>query len=207
MMSENHFDAKAASWDKNKQRQELAEAVARAITTLPITDEMVAMDFGCGTGLVSLPLSPKFCRIIAFDSSAGMLEMLQQKIKDQKIKNIEPVLGDIATAQFSDSFDCIFTSMTLHHVKNTASVLFRFSQLLKPGGFIAIADLDNEDGSFHQPGSGEKHHGFKRQDLEKHLLQFGFTAIAFSTVHQITKKTENGELTTFPVFLATAQKP
>ena len=205
-MNKNHFDTKAANWDKKKQRLELAAEVSAAIAKLALTDDMVAMDFGCGTGLISLPLAKKLGRILMFDSSAGMIEAVQQKITEQKLDNVEAVMGDITTAQFSHSFDLIFTSMTLHHIEDTRSVISRFSQLLKPGGLVAIADLDDEDGSFHKPGSEEQHHGFKRKDLEKLLEDFGFSGIAFSTVHQITKKTKDGELKNFPVFLATANR-
>lgn len=205
-MENNHFDSKAAEWDKKKIRRELASAVSAAIAKLPLGKDMEAMDFGCGTGLVSLPLAAKLGRIVALDSSTGMLEMVQQKIDKEKIDNVEPVCGEIDKIEFSRHFDLIFTSMTLHHIDNVDLVLQRFSELLDSGGLLAIADLDQEDGSFHKPGSTEKHHGFNRDHLQEKLARFGFTEISVATVFNIPRKLESGEVKEFPVFLATARK-
>lgn len=205
-MIQSHFDRKSRDWDKKQTRRELAGAVVRAISELPIHSGMLAMDFGCGTGLISLPLAPKLGRIIALDSSPGMIEVLQQKIEEQGATNIECRLGEIAAMELPRDFDLIFTSMTLHHITDIETVLTRFSELLKEGGLLAVADLDAEDGSFHQAGSEEQHHGFDRHKLTENLRQRNFVDIGFRTVHTISKKTEDGVLKNFTVFLATAEK-
>ena len=205
-MSDNRFDRDAADWDKKRMRRELASAVSQALTEIPLDTTMQAMDFGCGTGLVSILLAGKVCRIIALDSSPGMLEVLREKITSQNITNIETLCAEIENAELPPNFDVIFTSMTLHHITDTGSVLQRFSELLKTGGTVAIADLDAEDGSFHKPGSEEKHHGFDRGTLEKELIRYGFSQISFNTVHTITKTVKNGNLKDFTIFLATAKK-
>jgi len=205
-MSDNRFDRKAADWDKKRMRRELASAVSPAITKLPLNRNMLALDFGCGTGLVSIPLAGKIGEIIALDSSAGMLEVLDEKLRSQKITNIQTLCAEIENAKLPESFDLIFTSMALHHIALIEPVLQRFSELLKPGGTVAIADLDAEDGSFHKPGSEEKHHGFDRATLEENLLRLGFSASTYSTVHTIKKTMKDGSFRDFTVFLATAKK-
>jgi ubiquinone/menaquinone biosynthesis C-methylase UbiE len=205
-MSDNRFDRKAADWDKKRMRTELAGAVSQAIAKLPLNTNMLALDFGCGTGLVSIPLAEKIGKIIALDSSAGMLEVLREKLSSQNITNIQTVCAEIEDAELPASFDVIFTSMALHHIALIEPVLRRFSELLKPGGILAIADLDAEDGSFHKPGSGEKHHGFNRAVLQEDLLRQGFSTTSYSTVHTIKKTMEDGSSKDFTVFLATATK-
>lgn len=187
-------------------RRELASAVSQALAKLPLNHTMLAMDFGCGTGLVSIPLAGEIGKIIALDSSSGMLEVLQEKITKQNITNIETHCAEIENAELPSNFDLIFTSMALHHITDTEPVLQRFSELIKPGGTVAIADLDAEDGSFHKPGSEEKHHGFDRDKLEKDLIRYGFTKVSFSTVHSISKTMKDGSLKDFTVFFATAEK-
>ena len=46
-------------------------------------------------------------------------------------------------------FDLIFTQMVLHHVSDIETIINRLSQLLNPGGYLAVADLYEEDGSFY----------------------------------------------------------
>lgn len=205
-MSENRFDRKAADWDKKRMRRELASAVSQAIAKLPLNNTMLALDFGCGTGLVSLPLAGKIGKIIALDSSAGMIEVLDKKLSTKNITNVQTVCAEIENVELPATFDLIFTSMALHHIAETEPVLRRFAELLKPGGTVAIADLDAEDGSFHQPGSEEKHHGFDRAALQEDLLSLGFSTITYSTVHTINKTMKDGSSKDFTVFLATAKK-
>ena len=58
MTERRDFDTAAATWDK-PQRVRLATEVAAAMATaLPLSREWDAMDFGCGTGLVTLSLTP-----------------------------------------------------------------------------------------------------------------------------------------------------
>ena len=205
-MSENRFDRKAADWDKKRMRRELASAVSQAIANLPIKTTMQALDFGCGTGLVSIPLAGKLGKIIALDSSPGMIEVLEEKLSKLSITNIQTVCAEIENVELPATFDIIFTSMALHHIAETEPVLLKFSELLKPGGIVAIADLDAEDGSFHKPGSGEKHHGFERAALQEDLLRLGFSNISYSTVHTISKTMKDNSSKDFSVFLATARK-
>jgi ubiquinone/menaquinone biosynthesis C-methylase UbiE len=205
-MSDNRFDRKAADWDKKKMRRDLAAAVSQAIAQLPLNSNMTALDFGCGTGLVSIPLAAKLGKIFALDSSSGMLEALQEKLNDHNITNIQTVCAEIEDAELPASLDVIFTSMALHHIAAIEPVLQEFSELLKPGGIVAIADLDAEDGSFHKPGSEEKHHGFDRATLQEDLLRLGFSDITFNTVFTIKKTMKDGSVKDFAVFLATAKK-
>lgn len=205
-MTTNRFDTKAANWDKKEMRRKLAGAVAEAIGKHNLEKVELALDFGCGTGLVSIPLSAKIPRIIALDSSVGMIEVLQSKINELHIPNIETMQAEITNGDLPEDFDLIFTSMTLHHIKDTDQVLRRFAQLLKPGGKVTIADLDAEDGSFHKPGSEEKHHGFDREILREKLQKYGFQHIGFTTVHTVSKTMDDGTTKDFSVFLATAEK-
>jgi len=205
-MSSDRFDRKAREWDKKAVRRELAAAVSAAIARLGLAPAMRIMDFGCGTGLVSLPLAEKVGHILALDSSAGMIEVVEDKLTNQRIGNVEARCADIITADLPNDFDLILTSMTLHHIENIDPVLAGFHRLLKKGGRVAIADLDAEDGSFHRHDSGEKHHGFDRQELRRRLQHIGFDAVDVETVHTITKTVADGQAKNFDVFLTTAIK-
>jgi hypothetical protein len=95
--------------------------------------------------------------------------------------------------------------MTLHHIHDVNGILTRFHDLLVPKGYLLVADLDQEDGSFHTDGSTDVHLGFERDELQKMVEDAGFGNVSFSTAYQIKKKIGDEEKT-FPVFLMTARK-
>lgn len=201
-----HFDSKARQWDENPVFQErglkIAQAIQQAVLLHP---QMNALDYGCGTGLLSFPLKDELGTILLADSSSGMLDVVTEKIAAQGVTNMTSMkldlLVDPAPAQ---TFDLIATSMTLHHVPDTDHILRVFHDLLNPGGYLCIADLDQEDGSFHGP-EVNVHHGFDQADLTRRTAQAGFTDIQFQTVFTITKERETGTQD-YPVFLMTARR-
>jgi predicted TPR repeat methyltransferase len=205
-MKSTRFDKAAAEWDQKKRRIELAKSIAESISRLPLHQEMTALEYGCGTGLVGLALAPRLGSLSAMDTSTGMLDVLTGKIREMGLLNVTPLCMDLTIDTCSQRFDLIFSAMTLHHIEDTDLILKKFYQLLKDGGLLALADLDSEDGSFHDPGAGEKHHGFDRQILSEKLRELGFSLINSKTVHTITKRDEEGRGQEYPVFLLTAQK-
>ena len=167
-MTNKHFDKAAATWDNKPRRVQLAEKISAAIAKLPLNTTMSGMEFGCGTGLVSLALAPKLKKLTALDTSQGMLDVLQEKIDEQQLDNMHCLNADIFQDAYRERYDLIICSMTLHHLEDAAGLLKRFSELLNPGGYLAVADLVTEDGSFHDPAvKGIHHDGFSTEALEK----------------------------------------
>jgi ubiquinone/menaquinone biosynthesis C-methylase UbiE len=205
-MTKTHFDKAAAEWDQKQRRVDLAKAIAEDIALLPLNTEMTALEYGCGTGLVGLTLAPRLGTLTAMDTSAGMLDVLAGKIQELGLTNVTPLCLDLTVETCVHRFDLIFSAMTLHHIEKTDLILQKFYQHLKKDGYLAIADLDSEDSSFHASDAGEKHHGFNREKLSKKLHDLGFSSINFKTVYTITKVSEKGEKRDYPVFLLTAQK-
>jgi 2-polyprenyl-3-methyl-5-hydroxy-6-metoxy-1,4-benzoquinol methylase len=201
-----HFDSKARQWDDNPVFQErglkIAEAIRKAV---PLRRDMSALDYGCGTGLLSFPLRNALGTILLADSSGGMLEVVNEKIAAQGVPNMTTLQLDLlADSPPAQRFDLIVTAMTLHHVPDTDHILRVFHDLLNPGGHLCIADLDQEDGSFHGP-EVDVHHGFDRADLSRRAAQAGFDDVQFQTVFSIAKERETGTQD-YPVFLMTARR-
>jgi ubiquinone/menaquinone biosynthesis C-methylase UbiE len=201
-----HFDSKARQWDDNPVFRERGLKIAEAIRkTVPLQRQMNALDYGCGTGLLSFPLKDELGAILLADSSGGMLDVVNEKIAAQGVSNITTIKLDLLTdPPPAQDFDLIYTSMTLHHVPDTDHILRIFHDLLKPGGTLCIADLDQEDGSFHGQ-EVDVHHGFDRADLSLHATQAGFADVQFQTVFSIAKEHETGTRD-YPVFLMTARR-
>ncbi len=201
-----HFDNKAREWDDNpvfvERGLKIAEAIRKAV---PLHRHMSALDYGCGTGLLSFPLKDELGAILLADSSDGMLAVVAEKIAARRAPNMTAVKLDLmADAVPTQRFDLIYTSMTLHHVPDTDAILRIFHDLLNPGGSLCIADLDKEDGSFHGPEI-DVHHGFDRADLNLRAARAGFTDMQFQTVFNISKEQGSGPRD-YPVFLLTARR-
>jgi len=113
---------------------------------------------------------------------------------------------DLEAEEYTDEkFDLIFTQMVLHHIGDTAKIIDRFYSLLNKGGHLVIADLYEEDGSFHGEGF-EGHNGFNIDTLSEILRNNLFTEISHRTCFVIDRKISETESKKFEVFLMAAKR-
>ena len=198
------FNARASTWDDDPMKTARAQAVAKAIRArIQGTEQMSGFEYGCGTGLLSFALQPHLRKITLADSATGMLEVLRGKIAASGIGNMAPTQLDLTTDQLPvERFNLIYSLMTFHHIADTDVMLRHLHTLLTHPGYLCIADLDSEDGSFHNHDISV-HNGFERTDLARRAEQAGFRNIDFSTVFSISKGSPER---TYPVFLMTAEK-
>ncbi len=202
-----NFDERARDWDSDPRKVERARLVADAIRdTIPLSQEMKALEYGCGTGLLSFALQPDLGEITLADTSQGMLDVLREKIARAEVTNMHPVRLDLASDPLpAEQYDLTYSLMVLHHIQDAKDMLSKFHDLLRPNGILLVADLDQEDGSFHTDGSTDVHKGFARGELQQMAQQAGFGNISFTTVYEIKKQIGNEEKV-FPIFLMAAQK-
>ena len=202
------FNAAAKTWDENPFRVKLAADVARAmIDTIPLAPDMDVLDFGCGTGLLTLQLQPHVQSITGIDSSEGMLAILNEKIHygnilNVKTRQIDLDRGDVLTGQYN----LIISSMTLHHIRNVPALLAQFYQVLPPSGWIAIADLDPDGGKFHEDNNGVFHFGFEREAQKQAFRDAGFDQVQDRTAATVSKPMPDGQSRSFTVGLITGKK-
>jgi tRNA (cmo5U34)-methyltransferase len=202
----SEFDARARDWDKNQRYIDRSEAVAKAmLQTIQFKESMKAMEYGSGTALLSFALKDKFEEIVLMDNSQEMTTVTAEKIADQNISNMKPLFFDLEHKDYPGRFDIIYSQMVMHHVNSIDAVLLKFHSLLNPGGYLAIADLYKEDGSFHGEGFNG-HLGFDVEQLAEKLKSIGFGNIQHQQCYSIEKTNESGNITEFPIFLLTASK-
>lgn len=182
-------------------------AVADRIKELiPLKKEMTAMEFGAGTGITSFLLKDYLKEITMMDSSSGMVRVMNEKIKKTDAKNLRALNLDLEHSDYTEAkFDFIFTQMALHHVNDTRNILIKFHDLLNPGGYIAIADLYPEDGSFHGDGF-TGHKGFDIEVLSSQVKEQGFAGIKHRKCFVMTKKISDTEIKHFDIFLLVARR-
>lgn len=206
MNSTNRFDERAKTWDSDPVKTARAMAVADGIRqNVPLSPAMRALEYGCGTGLLSFALHPHLAHITLADSSPGMLTVLSDKLAAVQATNMLPIELDLVTDPIPpDRYDLIYTLMTLHHVADTDKMLRDLFALLKCPGYLCVADLDAEDGSFHGPAF-PGHKGFDREEFGRKAKDAGFRKVDFTTVFHMTKRDSPGQ-TEFPIFLMVAEK-
>ena len=198
----NDFDARAETWD-DPQKIERAERVAAAIRHAVTLDRsMKALEYGAGTGLLSFCLRESLGPITLADSSAGMRAVAERKIAAAGAQDLRVIDLDLMRdALPAERYDLIFSMMTLHHVPDVPRVFAAFSAMLNTGGWLCMADLDTEDGSFHGAGV-DVHHGFDRGALRAGLVAAGFPD---AQVGDCCTMEHHGR--SYSVFLAAARKP
>jgi len=129
---------------------------------------LLALDFGCGTGNISSHLVSKHIRTVSADVSASNLKTLSQKLRTST-HLITPVLIDGSTNNqlLHFKFDIIYIYSVLHHIPDYLSVLSFLAKLLKPEGLL-IVDHEASDSSWQTAKD------LKNQDylLADHLLTF-----------------------------------
>ena len=197
------FDSAAADWDTNPGRVALARAVVDAIRTLvSLRPDMNVMDFGAGTGLVTLGILPYVANLTAVDASGEMLRMLEQKLKALNVGNVRTLNCDIAKASLPTAeFDVIVSSMVLHHIQDVPMAIRQLRPSLRSGGWIALADLESEDGTFHTDSMGVYHHGFDPAQVCRWLQDSGFVDTTAREVHSMMRTSPDGRNRQYPIFL------
>jgi tRNA (cmo5U34)-methyltransferase len=198
----NTFDARAREWDKDKMHMDRSVAIAGELEKMiPLKASMKALEYGAGTGILSFLLKDHFEEITLMDSSKEMIKVCEEKAEYHKLKHIKPFWFDLEHSEYAGKFDIIYNQMVFHHVTSVDAIIKKFYALLNPGGYLAIADLFSEDGSFHGPGV-DVHLGFDPAGLARSLKKTGFKNANYKNAFTI--KRDNG--IEYPVFLLVAQK-
>jgi 2-polyprenyl-3-methyl-5-hydroxy-6-metoxy-1,4-benzoquinol methylase len=167
---------------------------------------MDVLDFGCGTGLLALQLLSRVRSVTGVDSSQGMINVFRAKIADRHLSNAHARFLDIDRGDtVPGRYHLIVSSMTFHHVCDIARLLERLRGALHPSGYLAVADLDLDDGLFHEDSRGVFHPGFDRDELRRVLAAAGFEDIRLCTASRVMKQGRDGKQRTFTVFLATGR--
>jgi 2-polyprenyl-3-methyl-5-hydroxy-6-metoxy-1,4-benzoquinol methylase len=195
------FDEQAAGWDDDPAKVARAAAVARAVSAAVVLGPSVRLlEYGAGTGLVTEAMQHLVGHVVLADTSAGMRQAIDAKIDAGALRAAEVWDLDLTTtpvpAEQHGAFDVVVTVMVLHHIADLPPVLARFAELLAPGGHLCIADLEQEDGSFHGEGFAG-HHGFERPALAAQLGAAGFRDVTIADCTEMVKHE-----VTYQVFLA-----
>jgi cyclopropane fatty-acyl-phospholipid synthase-like methyltransferase len=201
------FNKEAATWDEPR-RERMNRDIASAIQAeIQLRKDMNVLDFGCGTGLLTMCLQPQVASVTCIDSSRGMLDILEKKISAQEHCNVKTLHIDLDDGgRLEGHYDLITSSMALHHVRNIQPLLDQFYAATADGGHLCIADLDLENGLFHAENhTGVFHDGFGRTELHEAFSRAGYVDVCDRTATTILKPVPGGAHE-FTIFLMAGRK-
>ena len=162
------FNHKAETFDSPKNIF-LANLVCQAVKKqIDLLSDKEILDFGGGTGLLTLPLAKQVKSVTLVDISEKMLEQARLKAEQQDIKNIQFLEQDLLKNPMEQEFDLIVVSRVLHHMPDLDEALSLFHQHLKEDGQLLLADFTKTEAN---------HHGFDLAELEKQLIEHGFSSV------------------------------
>jgi 2-polyprenyl-3-methyl-5-hydroxy-6-metoxy-1,4-benzoquinol methylase len=199
----DHFAVRSEDYDRTDYRLKYVDEMAQAIRRrVPLGRETTLLDFGAGTGLLTERLAPHVGRIVAVDISPSMIAKLREKAPHLPC-GIDTLRLDMTRGPLPElRVDGIVSTMTFHHIEDPQALLQRLTGLLEPGGFVALCDIDREDGSFHTIDTGVRHYGFDREEFGKWMENAGLESVSVDDVTTIVKP--HGA---YPAFIATGFAP
>ncbi|MCF2648973.1 class I SAM-dependent methyltransferase [Niallia circulans] len=178
-METNVFEQLAKRYD-TEDRIELAKVIAKEVRTeLENSKSQSLIDYGSGTGLVSLELTDVVDSILLVDSSEQMLEVAKAKIAQKGIRNASLLYSDFTKNTTELKADIILMSLVLLHIPDTKGILQELFSILNTDGKLIIVDFDKNDNISHP----KVHNGFSHEELKKILSEVGFKSSKMKTFY------------------------
>ena len=139
-----------ADWLDRSER-ESEENPDGALDAIGIKPGMVVADIGAGTGYMTLRMAKRIGpsgKVFAEDIQPEMLRRLRQNAAEQKLTNIQTVLGGEADPKLPvDTLDLILLVDVYHEFSQPQKMLRKMRESLKPDGRLVLLEYRKEDPS------------------------------------------------------------
>ncbi|MDT0269280.1 class I SAM-dependent methyltransferase [Streptomyces sp. DSM 44915] len=139
-----HLDAEfVANFDRKQGFPDPADDLA-ALRAQGVPETGTVLDLGAGTGRFALAAAGVFARVIAVDVSPAMVAVVERRIAERGLTNLDCVRGGFLSYQHRGGpVDAVHTRHALHQLPDfwKAVALERAAALLRPGGVLRLRDL------------------------------------------------------------------
>ena len=107
------------------------------------------------------------------------------------------------------SVDYAFANMYLHHVGTPSLALAEMARIVKPGGKVVVTDMDAHDSAFLKEEHHDRWMGFKREDVERWLVEAGLQDVAVDCVgEECCAQSESGQgFASVSIFVVHGDRP
>mgnify|MGYP001609190675 FL=1 len=113
---------------------------------LGLQERNIVADLGAGTGFYSVPLGHMVPqgKVYAVEIAKDFLELIDQKVKEANLSNIEVIWGNvehIGGTKIGDKVvDAVIASNVLFQVENRENFILEIKRILKPKGKVLLID-------------------------------------------------------------------
>ncbi len=178
-----YFDELAGRFGREYVPGRSWKGIAEAL--LKLMPPMVIADLGAGEGTISQLMAQRAKKVIAIDNSEKMVEFGSELARTHGIENLEYRLGDIEEVPIpSGTVDLAFLSQALHHAPHPERAIAEAWRILKPGGRLAILDLNRHHFEEAREMYADLWLGFSELELEQYLRAAGFQKMETAIVHR-----------------------
>ncbi|MGA2114921.1 MAG: metalloregulator ArsR/SmtB family transcription factor [Bryobacteraceae bacterium] len=194
-----YFDELAGKFGRQYVPGRSWKGVAEAL--LKLMPPMVIADLGAGEGTISQLMAQRAKRVIAIDNSEKMVEFGSEIARKHGIANLEYRLGDLEDVPIrTGTVDLAFFSQALHHARHPERAAAEARRILKPGGRVAVLDLNRHHFEQARELYADLWLGFTELEMERCLKTAGFRNVETAVVHR------EAEAPYFETLLATGDK-
>ncbi len=178
-----YFDELAGKFGRQYVPGRSWKGVAEAL--LKLMPPMVIADLGAGEGTISQLMAQRARKVIAIDNSERMVEFGAELAKQHGISNLEFRLGDMEEVPIrSGTVDLAFFSQALHHAVHPDRAVAEAWRILKPGGRIAVLDLNRHQFEEARELYADLWLGFTELEIENYLKGSGFKDVETAIVYR-----------------------
>lgn len=178
-----YFDELAGKFGRQYVPGRSWKGIAEAL--LKLMPPQVIADLGAGEGTISQMMAQKAKKVIAIDNSEKMVEFGSELVRKHGITNLEYRLGELEEVPIpSGTVDLAFLSQALHHARHPERAVAEAWRILKPGGRVAILDLNRHHFEEARELYADLWLGFTELEIEKYLAAAGFQNVETAIVHR-----------------------
>lgn len=162
-----YFRANAPRWDRIRTLHVDDREVERALLeSLPKTGIGDLLDIGTGTGRVLELFAGRVGRAVGIDLSREMLSVARANLDRAGLRNCLVRQGDMYQLPLPDqSFDAAIIHQVLHYADEPADVIEEAARVLKPGGYLLVADFAPHDLENLRSEHAHRRLGFRDEDV------------------------------------------